>query len=827
MAFLPIDSILPELLSTLQTTPSVLLSAPPGAGKTTRVPVALLESQWLKRQKLILLEPRRLAARRAAEYMSMQLQEKVGETVGYRIRGESRVSSTTRIEVVTEGILTRVIQDDPSLPDVGCIIFDEFHERSIHADLGLALTLDVQKHLRKDLRILLMSATLDGLRIAEVLDNAPLLKSMGQSYPVRTEFLRSAFAGPVEKILTEKILQVLDKEKGDILVFLPGQGEIRRVTTLLEERGLPASIITHQLFGEAGYKQQQAAIAPAPAGKRKVILSTSIAETSLTIDGVRVVIDSGLARVAHFDLRRGMTGLVTIPVSRATADQRRGRAGRQTPGACYRLWTERQQAEFREYPQPEIVTADLAPLALELARWGDPEGLALRFIDRPPAPHLLQARSLLTQLGALDVAGRITAHGKQMSSLPAHPRLAHMMIRGKELGFAEAACDLAALLEERDIFSNRRTEDIDLASRWLALQTGEGADRPTRIRTLAQARRFKDILHLHNGITDENSLGILIALAYPERIAKKREGSRYQMAGGTGAIVPAGSPLVREKFLAIGEVDGTGNEVRVFLACRIGQEDLERVFADHLVEADEVIWSQEKESVVARKIKRLGALTLTEGLTRPEGVAAIRAMADGIRQLGLDALPWTKTARAIQARSEWLRKNSLVPEGWPTLSDDVLLATLDHWLVPFLGGILQRSHLHQLDLTKILLATFTHNQVTLLDQLAPAHITMPSGSRIALQYETLGTLVLAVTLQELFGQVETPMIGGRQIALVIHLLSPAGRPLAVTQDLRSFWVHVYPKIRAQMRAKYPKHYWPEDPLRAKPTSRTLKHAKRK
>jgi ATP-dependent helicase HrpB len=826
MAFLPIDSILPDLLDTLQKTPSVLLSAPPGAGKTTRVPVALTTENWLKHEKLILLEPRRLAARRAAEYMSAQLQEEVGQSVGYRIRGESRVSSRTRIEVVTEGILTRILQDDPTLPGVSCIVFDEFHERTIHADLGLALALDVQKQLRRDLRIVVMSATMDGLRIAEVLDDAPLVRSEGQSYPVRTEYLGSAPAGPIEKVVAEKILQVLEKEEGDILVFLPGQREIHRVKALLEDREMPPCIITHELFGDAGYRQQQAAITPAPKGKRKVILSTSIAETSLTIDGVRVVIDSGLSRMARFDPRRGMTGLVTVPVSRATADQRRGRAGRQTTGSCYRLWTERQQADLREYPQPEILTADLAPLALELARWGDPEGIALRFIDRPPAPHLLQARNLLTRLGALDAKGHITAHGRQLASLPTHPRLANMIIRGGELGMAETACDLAALLEERDISSEPNAEGIDLTSRWHMLQTGQGADRATRTRIQAQARRLKDILHLRDRMTDDHSLGVLLALAYPERIAKRREGSRYQMAGGTGAIVPPSSPLIREKFLAIGEVDGTGNEVRVFLACRISQEDLERVFTDHLVQTNEVIWSQENESVVARKIKRLGALTLAEGVTRPEGAAAISAMTEGIRQMGLGTLPWTKAARALQARSEWLRTHSLVPEGWPNLSDDVLLTTLGKWLTPFLGGIWQRSQLHHLDLAAILLATFTRSQITMLDRLAPAHISLPSGSRVAPEYENLETPILAVKLQELLGQVDTPTIGGKHIALVIHLLSPAGRPLAVTQDLKSFWQNVYPKIRTQMQARYPKHYWPEDPLRAKPTSRTVKQMKR-
>lgn len=825
---LPIESILPDLLRTIEKTPTVLLSAPPGAGKTTRVPIALAGEGWLRGRKLILLEPRRLAARRAAEYMSSQLQESVGQTVGYRIRGESRVSPDTRIEVVTEGILTRIIQEDPSLSNIGCIIFDEFHERSIHADLGLALSLDVQEHIREDLRILIMSATLDGVRLSTILNDAPLVQSAGRAFPVVTKYLLEPVTGQIEKAVAEKTLQALDEHEGDILVFLPGQREIRRVSSLLEERSLPETIHIHHLFGEAGYRHQQAAITPVAAPYRKVILSTSIAETSLTIDGVRVVVDSGLARSARFDPRRGMTGLVTLPLSRATADQRQGRAGRQAPGVCYRLWTEAAHRGLQQYPQPEILTADLAPLALELSRWGSPDGGSLRFIDRPPAAHLEQARTLLISLGAIDSAGKIAPHGTAIASLPTHPRLAHMMIRARELGHGSMACDVAALLEEREILTARTKDEVDFSSRWHAFQTGSGADRTTRERVRAQSRRFREALRARYQVEDEDLLGIFLALAYPERIGKRREGSpnRFQLAGGTGAVLPSGSLLSREKFLAIAEVDGFGNEVRVFLAAPVREDDLKSVFGHQIREEDEVLWSAEKEAVVARKVQRLGAIVFSEGSGRADGEKATRAMVEGIRQMGLDALPWNRDSRGIRVRSEWIRARGIAPAGWPDTSSEALTHNLEAWLGPSLHGISQRDQLKNLDLVAGLRRLFTSIQWADLDRLAPSHIGLPSGSRIPLKYESQETPVLAVKLQELFGQTESPRIGGMRIPVVIHLLSPAGRPLAVTQDLKSFWTNTYHEIRTQLRARYPKHYWPEDPLQAKPTNRTVRSRKR-
>jgi ATP-dependent helicase HrpB len=827
MPQLPIESALPDLLRTILKNPAVLLSAPPGAGKTTRVPLALAGEEWLRGRKLILLEPRRLAARRAAEYMSSQLRESVGQTVGYRIRGDSRISAATRIEVVTEGILTRIIQEDPSLPNVGCIVFDEFHERSIHADLGLALSLDVQEHLREDLRILIMSATLDGVRLSAILHDAPLVQSAGRAFPVVTKYLPEPVSGQIEKAVAGTILRALDAHEGDILAFLPGQREIRRVSSLLEERSLPETIHVHHLFGEAGYRHQQAAITPVAAPDRKVILSTSIAETSLTIDGVRVVVDSGLARSARFDPRRGMTGLVTLPVSRAAADQRQGRAGRQAPGVCFRLWTEPQHAGLQSYPQPEILTTDLAPLALELSRWGSPDGGSLRFIDRPPSAHLEQARALLISLGAVDNAGKITPHGKALASLPTHPRLAHMMIRAKELGHGGMACDVAALLEERDILTTRTKDEVDFSSRWHAFHTGSGADRTTRERVRAQSRRFREALRARDQVEDEGFLGIFLALAYPERIGKQREGTpdRLQLSGGTGAVLPPGSLLSREKFLAIAEVDGIGNEVRVFLAAPVRENELMSVFGDQIREEDEVFWSAEKESVVARKVQRLGALVISEGSERADGEKANRAMVEGIRQMGLDVLPWSRESSGIRVRSEWLRVRGIAPAGWPDTSAEGLTHALEAWLAPSLRGILQRTQLKNLDLVAALRRLFTSGQWADLDRLAPSHIGLPSGSRIALQYESQETPVLAVKLQELFGQTETPRIGGMRIPVVIHLLSPAGRPVSVTQDLKSFWRSTYPEIRTQLRARYPKHYWPEDPLQAKPTSRTVRSKK--
>ena len=823
----PIESILPELLETFQHTKNMVLSSPPGAGKTTQIPIALLASEWMTQKKVIMLEPRRLAARRAAEYMAAHFGEEVGQTVGYRIRGETVISKHTRIEVVTEGILTRLLQHEPDLPNIAIVIFDEFHERSIHADLGLAMTLDVQEHLRPDIRILVMSATLDGLAIAKLLGDAQIIESNGQSFPVTTHYARFTSEKSIEARIVDTIVRALDEQEGDLLVFLPGRREIRRVENILWEKRLSEDVLVHSLYGDASYQQQSAALSPAPHGKRKVILSTSVAETSLTIDGVCVVIDSGLARTSQFDVRRGMSGLVTVPVSKAVADQRRGRAGRQQPGACYRLWMKNEHEMLSKYPQPEIKTADLAPLTLDLARWGTPDGANLRFLDPPPTAHLAQAHALLKSLGAIDQIGKLTLHGKAMAEMPIHPRLAHMILRGKELGFGSLACDITALLEERDILAGKKDTDIDLASRLHILYQRHASDERVRERISSQSKRLKQLIGIRNESKekDESAPGILLALAYPDRIARRREnkGSRYQMTSGTAAVLPNGSLLAREEFLAIGEVDGIGSEVRVYLAAPLTKEDIEQIFNDSIIEEEEIRWNTSNETAIARRISRLGAVILSEQHIKPQGEKIISALIEGVKQLGIHCLPWDKDTRSLQQRSEWLRKY-LSPSHWPDLSDSNLINTADEWLAPFLGGMWKKEQLDTLPLLAILQSHITHSLVQQIDSLVPSHIKLPSGSIATLDYSG-GQPVLAVRLQELFGQINTPKICNGKVNVLIHLLSPARRPLAVTQDLHSFWTTVYPEIRTQMRARYPKHVWPEDPLKATPTNKTIKRKK--
>ncbi len=826
MPTLPIENVLPELRRALASNTNAVLSADPGAGKTTRVPVALLDESWLSGKKIIMLEPRRLAAQRAAAYMAQQRGEKVGETIGYRIRGESRVSSRTRIEVVTEGILTRMLQSDQSLPDVGLVIFDEFHERSIHADLGLAFALDAQQHLRNDLRILVMSATLDGLAVAELLGKAPVIKSEGRAFPVETFYAQHEETDRLEQRVAAAILRALREQEGDILVFLPGRREIRRVDALLLKGNLPENVSVHLLYGEASPDKQQAALAPAILGNRKVILSTSIAETSLTIDGVRVVIDSGLSRNSHFDARRGMSGLVTTPVSRASADQRRGRAGRQQPGACYRLWTERQHTQLPQFARPEISVADLAPLALELAYWGDPKGESLRFLSPPPSANLSQARELLQRLGALDGNGTLTPHGRAMEELAVHPRLAHMLVRGKELGIGALACDVAALLEEADLLRGESDSDIDLYSRWYVLQHGGGRDRFALERARTQAKRLRGLIGVATEKSDVEKLGLLLALAYPERVGKQREagGLYYRLAGGTGTVLPKGSLLAREPYLAIGDVDGVGNDVRVFLAAPLSEADIRTAFTDQLQSTEEVLWDEKTEAVIARRVTRFGGIELTTATVAPEPEKLVATLIDGIRQMGISVLPWTRDAESIRQRSEWLRSAGVTLDDWPDLSDQHLIDTLEQWLAPYLEGLTGKAHLKRLDMGRIIRAQFAHTQLRELERLAPTHLTVPTGSRIPLEYSSSSQPVLAVRLQEMFGETDTPAVCGGKVKVVLHLLSPAHRPLAVTQDLPSFWKNAYLEVRKDMRGRYPKHYWPENPLEAEPTKRSKRRS---
>jgi ATP-dependent helicase HrpB len=818
----PVEEVVPALIDALAASRCAILSAPPGAGKTTRVPLALLKATWLGGNKILMLEPRRLAARRAAGYMAQQLGERVGQTVGYRIRGEAVVGKNTRIEVVTEGILTRMLHANPELPGVGLVVFDEFHERSIHADLGLAFTLDVQRHLREELRVLIMSATLDGVAIARLLQEAPIIESAGRLFSVETRYARFAPDKPLETRIADIVARALVSEEGDVLVFLPGMREIRQVEEKLQGQS-NEEVVVHILHGDLSASVQEAALSPAPRGKRKVILSTSIAETSLTIDGVRIVVDSGLARAARFDPRRGMSGLVTMPVSRAVADQRRGRAGRQSAGVCYRAWREEEHAQLPEYPVPEIRVSDLAHVALDLALWGSPTGDGLSFLDPPPTAHLAQAHGVLKALGALTIDGRLTQHGRAMAAMPIHPRFAHMIIRGKELGRGAAACELAAVLEERDLLGSEAKSDVDLASRIDAFHRGRGLAFGVRDRIAAQKKRLMETLDIRDEEGRDSERGILVALAYPERVARKKaeRAGQYQLANGTVAMLPHGN-LGREEFLAIADVDAGSGDAKIYLAASMSEKELEKAFAGEIVNEKEIEWNDAKRQVRARIVRKFGAVVLNEQPLELAGEEVTKRLIEGIRRTGLQCLPWEKESDRFRSRVQWARVSVRDAAEWPDLSDDVLTTSLENWLAPFLDGMWKLDHLQRLDLVEILRGMFTHQQTSELDRLAPSHLPVPSGSRIALEYTPSGNPSLSVKLQELFGLTETPRVGGGVIPVTIHLLSPAARPLAVTQDLRSFWLNVYPEIRKQLRARYPKHPWPEDPLTATPTRHTIR-----
>lgn len=812
MADLPITAILPSLAKALEGEANVILAAEPGAGKTTRVPLALLNAPWLKDRKIVMLEPRRLAARAAASRMAHSLNEPLGQTVGYAVRLDRKVSAATRIEVVTEGILTRRLQTDPALSDVGLLIFDEFHERSLDGDLGLALALDAQAGLREDLKILVMSATLDEARLSRHLGNAPVISAPGRSFPVETNYGDRPERATLPRDMARAIRSNLTAAKGGILAFLPGEADIRRTEEALRESSLPPDVIVMPLYGAMALADQDAVIRPAGDGKRKIVLATTIAETSLTIDGIDMVIDSGLKRSPRFDPATGMTALTTVRVSQASADQRRGRAGRQGPGTCIRLWPEQEMRALKAHDEPEILIADLAPLVLELANWGVADRTALRFLDPPPEAAFAQARDLLIELDALDDKGAVTQMGKLMAKLPLHPRLAHMIAKASDLEAGALAADLAALLSERDLLG--REAGADLADRLGALRRGS-INKSLRERIKSAAQQIRSIAGAGKEDTGDVSPGSLIALAWPDRIAQARGGrGRFRLSGGGGAILPEHDPLAREDFLAVATTDGASGDQRIFLAATLKREDIETHFAAHIKDADIVRWDSRTQAVVANRQRRLGALILEDRpLSAPDPEAIAAAMTKGIAEMGLTALPWSEGAQALKSRVRFLRR-ILPEEGWPDLSDDALLATLSDWLTPYLAGMTRRAHLERLDMLAIIGSLIPHDLKRRLDKLAPRHVTIPSGADITIDYETEGDPVLRARLQEMFGLKETPRIADGRALLRIELLSPARRPLAVTQDLKSFWVNAYPHVRSEMRGRYPKHPWPEDPLSA-------------
>jgi ATP-dependent RNA helicase HrpB len=833
IARLPIGAALPELLAALDHSGAAVLEAPPGAGKTTLVPLALLDAPWLGRQKIVMLEPRRLAARAAARRMAQMIGEEVGETVGFRTRLETRIGPKTRIEVVTEGILPRMLQSDAALEGVGIVIFDEYHERSLDADLGLALVLETRRYLREELRLLVMSATLDGERVAALLD-APRITSAGRAFPVTLRYLDRPAPDRFERAVASAIRRALAGEDGSILVFLPGGAEIRRVARFLDD--LDPEILIAPLYGDLLPGAQDEAIAPAPRGWRKIVLATSIAETSLTIEGIRIVIDGGLARGPRFDPRSGMTRLVTTRVSQAASEQRRGRAGRIEPGVCYRLWPEVEQAQLAPYAPPEIREADLAPLVLTLAAWGSAEPAALSWLDPPPSAALGQARELLLRLGALDPEGHVTKAGHAMAALPLHPRLAHMAIKGKERGSGRAAAAIAALLMERDVVRTTpglRDADLRLrvellAERAAARELGPEfqLDRGGLERVRQAARQIERALGLRTGETiDPSETGRLLAEAYPDRLAQARGAhGQFRLSGGGGAELPPSDALAGEAFLAVADLDGERKTAHIFLAAPLTLAEIEEDFADAIETHDAIEWSSVDEAVLAQRQRRLGALILDDKPLRdPPAEEVAAALIAGIRELRLAALPWTREAESLRRRVEFLARAE-PGASWPDWSDDALLRSLDDWLAPYLLGITRRAQFGTIDLAAALDAMLSFAQRRALDDHAPTHISVPSGSRVPIDYGAGDIPVLAVRMQEMFGATATPAIAGGRVPLLLHLLSPAGRPLQVTRDLGGFWTNSYPQIRGEMRGRYPKHPWPDNPLEAPPTARAKRRS---
>jgi ATP-dependent helicase HrpB len=833
---LPIDAALPALRAALRAHASAVLQAPPGAGKTTHVPLALLAEPWLDGARIVMLEPRRLAARAAARRMAQLLGEPVGETVGYRVRMDTRVSARTRVEVVTEGVLTRFLQSDAALEGTGLVIFDEFHERSLHADLGLALALQSQQLLRADLRLLVMSATLDGAAVARLLGDAPTVTSEGRAFPVETRWLGRRPDRKPEAAVAAAVREALAREPGDVLAFLPGGGEIRRAAALLEGGGLPPGTYVAPLYGDLPQDAQDRAIAPSAPGERKVVLATSIAETSLTIEGVTVVVDAGLARVPRFSPASGMTRLETVRVSRAGAEQRRGRAGRLAPGVCYRLWEKHEHHHLLPQATPEILEADLAGLALELADAGVGDTAALRWLDTPPAAAFAQARELLAQLGAIDPAtGRITAHGRRMAALPLHPRLAHMMLGAVPLGLGALACDLAALVGERDLLRHdggARDADVRLRVEALRERGDPGApavDRDLLRHARASAAHYRRLLRLPPDETtaaaDVERCGVALALAYPDRVAQRRPGTdgRYLLRNGRGARFAEPQPLAAAPYLVAAELDGQQRESRIFLAAPLDEAELLQLVGDQVEVRDEVAWDAEAGVVRALRQVRLGAIVLREGtLHDPDPDAVAAALLEGVAAAGVAGLPWPERAQRLRARVAFLAR--LDPGAWPDLSDARLAATLGEWLAPHLRGLRRRDDVRRVDLARVLEGMLTWEQRAALDEQAPTHLVVPTGSRIAVDYGDPEAPALAVRLQELFGLADTPRVGGGRVPVTLHLLSPAHRPVQVTRDLAGFWRSSYFDVRREMKGRYPKHHWPDDPLRAEPTRRTKPRA---
>ncbi len=811
---LPIDAVLDELTSTLTRSNTAVLVAPPGAGKTTRVPLALLDADWTAKKKIIVLEPRRIAARAAAERMAQTLDERVGETVGYRVRFGSKISRATRIEVVTEGIFTRQILDDPELSGIAAVLFDEFHERSLDADLGLALARDAQTGLREDLRLLVMSATLDGARVAKLLGDAPVIASEGRAFPVDTRYLGRKPDVQIERQMADAIATALRADAGSVLAFLPGAAEIRRTQNFLAERVSDPNTEIVPLFGALDAGVQDRAISPPPKGQRKVVLATSIAETSLTIEGVRIVVDSGMARVPRYEPDIGLTRLETIRASRAAVDQRRGRAGRTEPGVCYRLWDEPQTASLEAYTRPEILSADLSSLVLDLAHWGATDPSALAFLDSPPLPALTEARALLRELNALDDAGRITPEGNSLRALALPPRLARMIVDSHRLGAGEDAASIAAILTERGLGG----DSADLDAR-LDQFRRDRSQRAQSARQLAE-RWAKQVAANESFDMEDRSLstGLMLSLAFPDRVARNRGNGSFVLANGRGASVEQTSALAKSPYIAVAELTGTAANGRILLAAPISQAEIEAQFADHIQTDDEVTFDRAAMALRARRRKKLHAITLSEQtLAVSPSAETARVLADGLIAAGADRLPWSKPLKQWRDRVMFLRAASL--DDWPDLSDTALADTRSEWLVPALFDKTSLASFSAGDLSDALMNLLPWEQRARLDREAPTHFEAPTGTSLPIDYEAEQGPTIAVRLQELFGLNVHPSIAKGKIPLVLELLSPAHRPVQMTRDLPGFWRGSYAAVRSDLRGRYPRHPWPEDPASAPPTRR--------
>ena len=825
---LPIGAVLGDLGNALAANVRVLLQAPPGAGKTTIAPLALLRAPWLAARRILVLEPRRLAARSAARWMAAQLGEPVGGQVGFRVRMESRVGPTTRIEVVTEGVLTRILQDDPTLEQYGLVIFDEFHERSLQADAGLALTLHSQRLVRPDLRILVMSATLDVAGLSSYLGDPPVVTASGRQYRVETRYFPPPRMPATPGDAAAAARRALAENPGDVLVFLPGVPEIRRCAGLLEAAPLPHDAVVVPLHGMLSPQDQQRAMTPAPSRRPRVVLATSIAETSLTIDGVRTVVDVGLARRPRFSTRTGMTQLHTSRVSRAAADQRRGRAGREAPGVCYRLWHSADEASLLPSSPAEILDADLVPLMLDLANMGIGDPAEIPWLEEPPRASVGYARELLHELEAVDDTNRVTPHGRRLAGFGTHPRLAHMILRSTERGLGALACDVASLLEERDpLRAESRWVGADLRAR-LDMLRGEGTRGPagtgTRLdtealrRMRAQSARWRTLARAEPGAWDRDAAGRVLSLAYPDRVAQRRPGPapRYVLRNGTGAQLDEGDALHDAPYLVVAATDGRAPQSRIFLAAPVGIDDIETEYGTQFEVDDGEVGVEESGVIRGVRSTRLGAIVFAEvELRHPDPASVGRALARHVERHGIGALPWDDGAERLRHRLRFARQTD---PAWPDVTDEALaVAFTGQMMSGATHGALRR--LRDVDVSGLLLDLLPPARRAMLDRVAPLRFRAASGREVPIDYSDPGLPVVEVRLQEMFGCIETPVVGTTRIPLTVRLLSPANRPVQVTRDLAGFWRSSYHEVRRELRARYPKHDWPEDPIHAVPTSR--------